>query len=626
MKNTVLAALVSAVVCAACPNPADNTDTNNNNNPPDRKASVVFDNTQGICAVAVYDDYQRRETDRIAEIPAGSSSAEIAWAPSNSYPFYFTYLISLAGISDVIVPYVPAVGKDQTAVRIDENKQTVVPVPALAEALASADELLSGDSYIIIQNLSSYSFQLLKSNSPLKPDNSPDSAVVNNGEKALYKITPGPASAYVLRVGVDSIGLGLSGNFEAGHIYRLYFDGDAVGLIAETEIKLENIPPPASGGTAPEAPGLPAAFAGDGLITVSWLGVKNAETYEVYLSASGTPPNAPDKTVPGHATVTVITGLTNKSVYTIWIKAANGYGASEYSPPVRCTPWPAQETPQAPGGVTVIPGNGRLSITWETAAGADFYDVYISTSTTPPALPSTTVTETGAVIDGLANNVIYYIWVKARNSNGSSVYSQIETGRPQQPTTPPAAPGAPELIPGSGELTVRWQPVEMAESYEVWAGTSEDSAGASKRGGDISGGITQTVITGLVNETSYYVWIKAKNTTGTSGFSPAASAAPSNAAYASISIGFNYDEVTISGSDGVNGISKSGAGGRPQTLSLSAAGYTAVVWYVDGYAAHSGTSISLAAADYPAQIHSLTFTGKWNGVLYSQIIPFTVYD
>ena len=106
---------------------------------------------------------------------------------------------------------------------------------------------------------------------------------------------------------------------------------------------------------------------------------------------------------------------------------------------------------------------------------------------------------------------------------------------------------------------------------------------------------------------------------------------PSNAAYASISIGFNYNEVTISGSDGVNGISKSGAAGRPQTLSLSAAaGYTAVVWYVDGNTAQgitgSGTAITLAAADYPVQIHSITFTGKWNGVLYSRIIPFTVYD
>ncbi|MDR2110783.1 MAG: fibronectin type III domain-containing protein [Spirochaetaceae bacterium] len=815
MKNQALAALFLLVLFAACPNPANNDDNNNNNNPPEQKTKVVFDNTQGVCAVAVYDDHQRRETDKITEIPAGSSSAEIEWTPSNSYPFYFTYLITLAGISDVVVPYVPAVGKDQVAIRIDEDKQTIVPVPTLEEALTSPDELLSGDSYIIIQNLSSYSFQLLKGGSSLKPDNSPDSAVVNSGEKALYKISPGTASVYSLRTGVDSMGLESFGRFEAGHIYRLYFDGDEAGLFAETEIKPENILPPASGGTVPETPGLPAAYAGDGLITISWLGLKDAETYEVYLSTTGTPPDTPDKTVPGHATVTIITGLTNKSVYTIWIKAANGYGASGYSPPVRCTPWPAMEPPQVPGGVEVIPGNGRLSLTWEAAAGASSYDVYISTSTTPPATPVTTTAETGAVIDGLSNGTIYSIWIKAQNSNGSSDYSGIEAGQPQQPTTPPAAPGQSEVIPGNGELTVKWQPVEMAESYEVWAGTSEDSADASKYGGDISGGTTQTVITGLVNETSYYVWVKAKNAAGTSGFSPGASAKPSSFAAApaapstapevspgdgrltvtwtavggasgyelwiagtddsaaaeksggdisgtltktingltngtvyylwvkakntigassfspgangtplgtpavpeispgngrltvtwtavggasayevwiaetddsaaaeksggdisgtltktidglvnettyyvwvkaknssgvsgfspaangapsiignlSITVGFNYDEVSISGSDGVNGISKSGGAGRPQALSLSAAAYTDIVWYVDGNTAEgitdSGTGISLAAADYPVQTHSITFTGKRNGILYSRTIPFTVYD
>jgi hypothetical protein len=818
MKSAVLAVLFLPVLFAACPNPAGkgNNNNNNNGNSPEQKASVVFNNTRGICAVAVYDDHQRRETDRIAEIPAGSSSEEIAWTPSNSYPFYFTYLVTLAGISEVVVPYVPAIGKDQIAIRIDENKQTLVPIPALEEALASADELLSNDSYMSIQNLSSYSFQLLKNSSPLKPDASPDSAVVNSGEKALYTITPGTASIYSLGIGVDSVGLESLGGFEAGHIYRLYFDGGNIGLFTDTEIKQANILPPASGGTAPEAPGLPSAYAGDGLITVSWLGVKDAETYEVYLGTSETPPDTPDKTVPGHATVTVLSGLANKSDYSIWIKAANGYGASGYGPPVRCTPWPALEPPRTPGGVTVIPGNGRLSVAWETAAGADSYDLYISASPSPPALPHTTTAETGAVIDGLTNDIIYYVWVKAQNSNGSSDYSGIEAGQPHLPTMSPAAPDAPELIPGSGELTVKWQPVEIAESYEVWAGTSDNSADASQHGGDISGGITQTVLTGLVNETTYYVWVKAKNPTGTSGFSPpgnakpstlavapaapssaplvspgdgrltvtwtavdgassyevwiarvnnsaaaekdggdisgalaktisglvngttyyvwikaknssgasgfspaadgtplgapdapgvssgdgrltvtwtaakgatayevwiaetddsaaaeksgedisgvfvktinglvngttyyvwikaknaagasgfspAASGTPSNAGNASVTIGFNYNEVTVSGSDGVNGISKSGDAGRPLALSLSAAaGYTAVVWYVDGNIAEGitggGTAISLAAADYPTQIHSITFTGKWNGILYSLTIPFTVYD
>jgi hypothetical protein len=47
------------------------------------------------------------------------------------------------------------------------------------------------------------------------------------------------------------------------------------------------------------------------------------------------------------------------------------------------------------------------------------------------------------------------------------------------------------------------------------------------------------IITGLTNETTYYLWVKAKNSSGISGFSPAASATPSNTGNASISVGFN---------------------------------------------------------------------------------------
>jgi hypothetical protein len=531
MKNHAVAALFLVALLVACQNPANNND-NDDTDPPENTTSVVFDNKDGICAVVVYDDHQRRETDRIVEIPKGASSAEIKWTPSNSYPFYFSYLITIFGISDVVVPYVPAMGKDQVAVRIDENKQTRVAVPALEKTLASQDELLSDDSYIVIQNVSSYTFQLLKGGSSLRPDNLPDSPVVNNGEKALYKITPGTASVYSLQSGANSVGLGSLGNFEAGYIYRLQFDV-AVSLLDKTEIKLENIlPPPVFEGTVPETPGLPVANAGDGLITISWPGVKDAEAYQVYLSASGTPSGAPHKTVSGHTTVTVITGLANKSAYTIWIKATNRYGASGYSPSVKCTPWPAMEPPQVPGGIAIMPGNGRLSIAWEAAAGASSYNVYISTSTTPPATPGRTTTETNAVIDGLVNGANYYIWVQAQNSNGSSEYSAIEAGQPRPSTTPPAVPGAPGLTPGNGSLTVKWQPVATAESYEVWAGTSANSADASQRGGDISGGTTQTVITDLVNETTYYVWVKAKNNVGTSGFSPVASAKPSVVALA----------------------------------------------------------------------------------------------
>jgi uncharacterized repeat protein (TIGR02543 family) len=89
----------------------------------------------------------------------------------------------------------------------------------------------------------------------------------------------------------------------------------------------------------------------------------------------------------------------------------------------------------------------------------------------------------------------------------------------------PNAPGTPVVTTqSSGSLTVQWTTVEWALSYEVWIGTTNDSASAIKQGADISG--TSVTLTGLTNGTTYYVWLKAKNNTGTSGFSPSANGKP----------------------------------------------------------------------------------------------------
>jgi hypothetical protein len=94
---------------------------------------------------------------------------------------------------------------------------------------------------------------------------------------------------------------------------------------------------------------------------------------------------------------------------------------------------------------------------------------------------------------------------------------------------------------------------------------------------------------------------------------------------ATITVGFNYGEITISDSDGSNVISKSGAYG-PSSLSLSATGYTNVIWYVDGSSTGiSGSPVTLNATTYSAQRHSIIFTGTANGLRYSsQPIPFAV--
>ena len=521
----VIAALIGLL--AACQDPASNNpDTSASNPPAQEETVIVFDNTQGICAVVVYNDDQRRDEYKIAEIPAGASSQEFEWTPGTSVAFYFTYRVNLKGISGFTLNYVPVTGKDRTVVPIGANVKTNIVIPKLDETVSSPDALFSNNSYLLIQNNSSYSFQLLRGDGIIQPDNLSNS-LVTSGWRAQYTINPGGASAYrLLEIGGSYITFsGSLVSFEAGCVYSFIFDNGNISLVSEVEIKLENVAGVSPNKPVPQAPGAPSVTASDGLLTVHWTAVEGAENYEVYLSETQSPPALPERTI--YSTVAVLTGLTNKTAYYVWVKAVNENGASGFSPSARGIPWPANESPATPQRPVIIPGVNQLTVNWEETGGASSYEVYISTTTTVPSSATVTTEKTSAVINNLQNNVIYYIWICAVNNRGRSGYSPFEAGTPQIPTAAPFAPARPVLIARNKELAVSWQAVELAASYEVWLGTSSNSVQAQQFGGDVTGGITETIITELTNETTYYVWVKAKNTVGTSGFSLPANARPS---------------------------------------------------------------------------------------------------
>ena len=515
----IMAALTGLLV--SCHHPADSSSDiipDNENN----ETIIIFDNTHGICDVTVYGDYRRREDDKILTIPAGQLSAEFKWMPATSIPFYFTYHIKLKEVNNYTVNYIPEIGRDQIAVRIDTNTTTNIIIPKIEETVSSPDQLLSSNSFILIQNNSSYSFNLLRGISPVNPENSPGSAVVNSGERAQYSISHGTVTNYRLLIGAEyqSFPESLT-SFETGHVYYFVFDSELF-LIFETELKLENITKISQDDPVPMIPDVPIVIASDGLLTVRWAAVTEAESYAVYISRSQDPPALPVKTV--SSTTTVLDGLVNKTIYYIWVKAINSSGSGDFSPAARGIPWPSNEIPAVPNRPSIIPGIHQLTVNWEQCGGAVSYEVYINTSTTRPASPETTTNKASTVIKNLENDIIYYVWVRAVNSTGKSDYSHLEAGTPKIPTAVPLVPDRPVVTVGSRQLTVSWQAVELAAVYEVWVGTTDNSSAAKKQDDDITG--TETVITGLVNEITYYVWIQAKNVVGTSGFSPAASGTP----------------------------------------------------------------------------------------------------
>lgn len=89
----------------------------------------------------------------------------------------------------------------------------------------------------------------------------------------------------------------------------------------------------------------------------------------------------------------------------------------------------------------------------------------------------------------------------------------------------PDAPAAPSVTAGDGSITVNWSAVSGATSYEVIYNTSNSTEGAIEFSGNPLTATTAT-ITGLTNGTTYYVFVRASNATGDSGYSSGASASP----------------------------------------------------------------------------------------------------
>jgi len=480
---------------------------------PDNKTFIVFDNNQGICAVSVYQDYNRRDEDKVAEILQGKSSGKIEWNPGESVPFYFSYRVTIKNINDFSLNYVPEPGKDQKTVRIDADTTTTIKIPALSETLSSPDALLSNNSYLFIQNNSSYSFELYRGTSSLKPDNI-SSSVVNDGERAQYTINPGPVSNYRLLAGADYKEFsGSIVNFEAGHIYIFDYNG-SISLVSDTELKLENV----NGVTIPQPPAAPKVITSNGSIALQWTAVESATAYEIWMSTVNDSSSASKYGTDVTASLsTTISGLNNGTVYYIWLKAKNIIGTSGFSPVASGIPSASTVKPPDPQTApSIIAGNRQLTVNWQAVADASVYEIWAGTTnnTQNATKQGEDISGLSTVITGLNNGTTYYVWIKAKNNIGVSGFSPSAVGKPL------GTPEAPTLSSGSGQLLVTWTAVTGAEQYEVYYGIDSPTMLTATTTG------TTATITGLTNGTAYYVRLRAKNASGVSDYGPSASGVP----------------------------------------------------------------------------------------------------
>ena len=90
----------------------------------------------------------------------------------------------------------------------------------------------------------------------------------------------------------------------------------------------------------------------------------------------------------------------------------------------------------APTGLIATPGNGQVTLSWQSVSGAASYNIYYGTTSGGEAFAYNESTNMGSsAITGLVIGATYYFEVTATNSNGESAKSSEVNATPVSPNS-----------------------------------------------------------------------------------------------------------------------------------------------------------------------------------------------
>jgi cellulose 1,4-beta-cellobiosidase len=187
---------------------------------------------------------------------------------------------------------------------------------------------------------------------------------------------------------------------------------------------------------------------------------------------------------------------------------------ADWAPAVAAT-WPVSTPgpPAPPTGLGASSGNSTIDLTWAPSAAADGYNLYRGFASGGPYSNIASGLNSTAHFDtDLANGTTYYYVVTAGNANGESGYSNEASATPSAPAVPDAPSGV-TASPGKKKVTVRWDAVAGASSYNVKRSLTSGGPYTT-----VASGLTGTRYndTGLSSATTYYYVVSAENSDGES--------------------------------------------------------------------------------------------------------------
>ncbi|MBC2713976.1 MAG: hypothetical protein HF978_01580 [Desulfobacteraceae bacterium] len=262
-------------------------------------------------------------------------------------------------------------------------------------------------------------------------------------------------------------------------------------------------------------------------VQVTWNIIPAATTYLIYRAEL--PSSKGGKSV--QIAQTNETNFTDDSVnngtrYYYWIKAKNTGGISKFSAfdTGYCGAYGSK--PATPSNIEATDGlpSNKIIITGYEVPDATIYEIYRanipvffggqiqSIGITSNTTFDDTTSETG-------NR--YYYWVKSRNSWGVSNYSLFDTGYRGIALSSPSAPQSLSATEGTPlNITLSWNTVDDALVYEIWRANNPVSAGGKPKRINIISSTLQSYSDTLVSSgNTYYYWVKARNSWGSSSYS-----------------------------------------------------------------------------------------------------------
>lgn len=251
----------------------------------------------------------------------------------------------------------------------------------------------------------------------------------------------------------------------------------------------------------PSAPTGISATSGDRQIVIWWTaGTDSTSSLIEYGTVSGNYTTTID---PATSPRTIGSLVNGQTVY-YRVGARNGAGLT-WSGEYMATP---VAPPTAPTVNPAVAEDTQITISWTPGTGAGTVSSLIRYGTVS-GVYSVTVDPASSphTITGLSNGTAVYYQVGTKNEWGTTWSSQ-KTATPA--VVAPSAPTSIYSIPGNGRATISWTKGAGSTSSDIKYGTSTGSYPSV-----VTSAGSPHIISGLINGTTYYFRVGAKNSAGT---------------------------------------------------------------------------------------------------------------